>query len=55
MNKVTVIFILIALAGCATNSRPPVVASLEGKPRVQINKSVPPSTTSVPANQQEGK
>jgi hypothetical protein len=44
-------FLLAALAGCASN--PPVVPSLDGKPRVQINKQVP--LTAATVNQSEGR
>lgn len=43
MKQVSAAFLLLAvLAGCATNAHPPVVPSLEGKPRIQVNKQVPP-------------
>ena len=53
MKRVSVVLLFAAaLAGCATNARPPVVPSLEGKPRVQINKQVLPAAA--PVNQREG-
>ncbi|HCP6903073.1 hypothetical protein [Shigella flexneri] len=53
MKRASVVLLFAAaLAGCATNARPPVVPSLEGKPRVQINKQVPPQAA--PSNQREG-
>jgi hypothetical protein len=53
MKKSFVTFLLAALAGCASNPNPPVLQSLDGKPRVQINKQVPPSTATV--KQPEGR
>lgn len=53
MKKSFVTFLLAALAGCASNPHSPVVPSLDGKPRVQINKQVPPAAATV--NQPEGR
>nr|QOQ33517.1 hypothetical protein [Pseudomonas syringae pv. actinidiae] len=39
-RALSLLLLASALAGCAT-TRPPVVPSLEGKPRVQINKEKP--------------
>lgn len=41
MKRAFIVLMLAALAGCASNQRPPVVPSLEGKPRVQINQQAP--------------
>lgn len=53
MKRIIVVFLLAALAGCASNPRP-VVPSLEGKPRVPINQQVPPVEASPVIIEEEG-
>lgn len=57
MKRAFVLLLLAAaLAGCAS-TRPPVVPSLEGKPRVPINKQQPTPITPAAAstvNQTQG-
>ncbi|ERZ09692.1 conjugal transfer protein TraI [Pseudomonas aeruginosa] len=57
MKRALALLMLAAvLAGCAS-TRPPVVPSLEGKPRVPINKEKPKPVTLSPAssvNQSQG-
>lgn len=45
MKKLLPIMLALALTGCATNHA--IVPSLEGKPRVKINKQVPQQTAPV--------
>lgn len=52
MHRVSAVFLAACVAGCAGNSRPLSSPSYADKPRVQINKQVPPEA--VPKLQPQG-